>query len=101
MATAANGQRQAILASEVHGIDHVGRPGRAHDERWPLVDHPVVDLAGFVVAVIVRAYQLTPEARRELLHGCFFEGFTQAAVSVVHHSLYSFPRLFRRATMLR
>ena len=49
MATAANGQRQAILAPEVHSIDHVGCAGRTHNERWPLVDHPIVDLAGFVV----------------------------------------------------
>ena len=91
MATAADSERQAILAREVHGIDHVRCPRGAHDERWPLVDHGVVDLAGFVVAVVLRTYQLASEARRELLHSCFFEGFTQAVVSMVHHNLYSFP----------
>src|SRR5215203_7270300 len=98
MATAANGQRQAILACEVHGIYHVGCASRAHDERWPLVDHAVVDLAGFVVAVVIRTYQLAPEARRELLDSRFFEGLAQdhlrVVVLTVHHNLYSFPRLF-------
>jgi hypothetical protein len=63
---AADGQRQAILAREVYGVDHVGRAGRAHDNRRPLIDHAVVDLASFVIAGVLRAYQLAPEAHREL-----------------------------------
>src|SRR5919107_210735 len=100
---AADGQRQAILAREVYGIDHVGRAGRAHDERWPLIDHAVVDLASFVVAIVLRAYKLAPEARRELLDGRFLEGSARGHLRVVvltvHHSMYSFSRLSQRATM--
>src|SRR5215218_69272 len=103
MATAADSQWQAILACEVDGIDHVGCASWAHDERWPLVDHPVIDLAGFVVGVVLQTYQLAPEAHRELLHGRFFEGPARGHVRVVvlavHHNLYSYAGFFRQATM--
>src|SRR5215211_5305431 len=48
----AYGQEHLILASEVHAADDVGHIGAAHYHARALVDHAVVDLAGFIVTWI-------------------------------------------------
>jgi hypothetical protein len=54
---AADGERQVVLARESDGPGHVLGPGAARDQRRPLVDHRVVDLAGLVVVGVLRADQ--------------------------------------------
>jgi hypothetical protein len=46
---AAHGDGKLVLAREADGLDHVGRPGDADDERRPAVDHAVPDAARLVV----------------------------------------------------
>ena len=64
---AADGDEEAVLAGEVDGGDHVGDVRAAGDQRGLAVDHRVVDLAGGVVARVVRADKGTPEARTQRL----------------------------------
>src|SRR5215207_302737 len=51
--------------------DAVGYVGAARYHTRVLVDHGVVGLAGFVVSVVLRAYQLTPQTHPELFDGRF------------------------------
>jgi hypothetical protein len=55
MACAAYGDQEVVRAGEVHRADHVGDAGAADDEVGAPVDHRVVDLAGGIVTVVIRA----------------------------------------------
>ena len=52
VAAAANGGQQIVGARIVHGGDHVRHVDASHDERRPLVDHPVVDHASGLVRLV-------------------------------------------------
>ena len=54
---AADREQQVVLAREPDGPGHVGGAGAARDQRRPLVDHRVVDLAGLVVVGVLGADQ--------------------------------------------
>ena len=62
--------RTATSSPSVHakltGVDDVGRPVAARDEGRPLVDEPVVDVAGVVVTDVVPLQELARERRRDL-----------------------------------
>ena len=77
VASAAHRHHQFILAGEVHRGGDICNAGTAGDQSRSAVYHGVEDGAGCIVAVILRSYQLAAEGGRELLHGCFFEGFAQ------------------------
>ena len=61
--TAVDGDREVLLAREVHGGDDVVRGAAARDQRGLAVDHAVEDLAGVVVLRIARMDQLTRRIR--------------------------------------
>jgi hypothetical protein len=61
VATAANGQEHVVLAGEVHAANNVGHVGAARYYARVLVDHGVVDLAGFAVARITRLDELAAQ----------------------------------------
>jgi hypothetical protein len=67
----ADGQEHLILASKVHAADDVGHIGAAHYHTRALVDHAVVDLAGFIVVWITGLDERPSQARLELLYGRF------------------------------
>src|SRR5215211_6103002 len=67
----ADGQEHLIVAGEVHATDDVGHVGAAHYHARTLVDHGVVDLAGFVIVRITGLDELPSQARLELLYGRF------------------------------
>ena len=52
VAAAADRDEKAMFAPEVHGGDHVGDIDAARNQARPLVDHPVVERARLVVAVV-------------------------------------------------
>jgi hypothetical protein len=87
--SAADGKWQTILACEGHVIDYIRCPCRTYDEHGRL--STIVDRADGVLAVVLWTYQLTPEARHELLNGCLF-GHAYVVISPVHHNL-SFSQL--------
>jgi hypothetical protein len=62
VAAAADGERQPVVAGEADGLRDVVGAGAAGDQRRTLVDHRVVDLAGVVVARVVRSDQGASES---------------------------------------
>ncbi len=64
--TSAHRERQALGARVVHRADHIGDIRAAGDQGRPLVDHPVDELAGLVIAVIGGRQQLPAKAVDEL-----------------------------------
>jgi 3D (Asp-Asp-Asp) domain-containing protein len=66
---AAYGDEQSVLPGKVDGGDDVAGVGAARDQRWMAVDHPVVDLAGLVVASIARLDQFAAESAGEIRDG--------------------------------
>ena len=68
VAAAADGDGKLAVAAEVHGSDHVGGIRAARDQQWPLVDHPVVELAGFLVVGVVATDQGATESFAKLSH---------------------------------
>jgi hypothetical protein len=58
-----------VGAGEVNRVDHVGDASAAGDERRPLVDIGIPDLAGRIVARIAGTEQWAPQAGLEALHG--------------------------------
>src|SRR5215831_11335316 len=52
MAATPHRHQQLVGTGEIDGIDHVGDASAASNERWPLVDIGIPDLAGLVVARI-------------------------------------------------
>src|ERR671914_605396 len=66
VATAAHRQGQVAVAGERDHLRYVVRSGTAGDQGRPLVDHRVVDLAGVLVAGVLRPNQLAGESAAEL-----------------------------------
>jgi hypothetical protein len=67
----AYGQEHLVVAGEVHATDDVGHVGAARYHARTLVDHGVVDLAGFLIVRITGLDELPSQARLELLYGRF------------------------------
>src|SRR5918999_4440616 len=66
VATAAHREGQVAVAGERDHLRYVVRSGTAGDQGRPLVDHRVVDLAGVLVAGVLRPNQLAGESAAEL-----------------------------------
>ncbi len=62
---ALDGEQHLLLACEVHGGDDVGDISHARDEARLLVDHRVVDLAGFLVTGVGRLDQFAAQTGLE------------------------------------
>src|SRR5262249_40849800 len=60
MATAAHRHQQTVGVGKVDRVDHVRDASATGDERRPLVDIGIPDLAGLVVARIAGTEQLAP-----------------------------------------
>jgi len=69
----AYGQEHLVLAGEVHAADDVSHVGAARYHARALVDHAVVDLAGFIVVWITGLVELSTQSPLELIHGRFIE----------------------------
>jgi hypothetical protein len=54
---------------EIDGLDHVGDPSAAGDERGLAVDHAIPDGAGLIVARVARVEQGAAHTRHEALDG--------------------------------
>jgi hypothetical protein len=55
MTAAAHGDRQALLASELEGSEHIGAVEATHDQGRVTVDPAIPDTAGAVVVPVIRA----------------------------------------------
>ena len=66
---AANRHQNILLASGVHGGDHICHVHTARDGSRPLVDHAVVNFPGCIIAPVRRSENLTPELRFQLIDG--------------------------------
>ncbi len=69
--TAPDSDEQTLVASEVHGSDNIRDVHAACDQKRPLVDHAIVQLAGLLVALVTTLDQITAQVRLELLYGFF------------------------------
>ena len=56
-----NGDFEAVLASEIDGVDHIGSASAAGNQGRPLVDEPVVDLSGVLVPDVFGAQDWSRE----------------------------------------
>src|SRR5262245_20329863 len=75
VAAAANGDEQAVVASEVHGADDIRYIGAVRDQARALVDHAVIERTGLVVALIGGLDDLAAQSGLEIgdlcvLHWC-------------------------------
>ena len=76
VAAAVDGQRHALLTSDVDGGDNIICAGATGDERGLAVDHPVEHRAGVVVPGVARFDELTTESgnleacRADVSHAC-------------------------------
>ena len=61
VAAAADGQEQVVVAGERDRLRDVGRARALRDQRRPLVDHGVVDLARLVVVGVFGPDQPSPK----------------------------------------
>jgi hypothetical protein len=57
-----------VIARELHSMNHIDDVGAADDSCWVFVDHPVPDLAGGVIALIVWGDQFATQTGFEVLH---------------------------------
>jgi hypothetical protein len=73
MATAPHGHQKIVIAGKRNRGDDIGHPGAAGDERGPLVDHAIPDLARLLISVIVGEEQLATQVSLQLLHRSFPE----------------------------
>jgi hypothetical protein len=69
VATATDRHQEMVGAGEIDGMDHVGDPSAASDERGLAVDHAVPDGAGLIIACVARTEQWATHAGREPPHG--------------------------------
>ncbi len=67
VAAPAHGERESVLAGEVDGAHHVGHVHAAGNQRGPLVDHAVVDLARRLVARVAGLNELAAQLRLQLI----------------------------------
>src|SRR5690606_23963272 len=65
VAAAADGDELAAVAAEAHRCDNVGYIRAPGNQRRPLVDHAVVELARLVITGVGRLDQLASESRGE------------------------------------
>ena len=70
VAAASDGSEQMTLATEFHCGHHIGYIGAPRDQQRPLVDHAVIDFAGFPVSGIVAPDQLSAQLGFELINLC-------------------------------
>ena len=70
---APDGQQQVIVASEMHGGDHVGDIRAAHDEPGVTVDHAVVDATGLIVIGVLGRDQATTQTAPEISNSSVVE----------------------------
>src|SRR5262245_46390817 len=68
MRTAANGQIYSLVARELDGGHDISDILASHDRTGPPINHPVVNLSGSIVSVIVNRNGLTMNPRAQ-----FFE----------------------------
>src|SRR5882724_694555 len=71
--TAAYGDQQVVVTSEVHGAEDVGHPDGAADQTWPPVDIRVPDLASLVIGGIAGSDEWAAQALLERVEGCCWE----------------------------
>ena len=79
VAATADGDEELVLAGELHGVDHVGRPRAPHDERGTPLMHRVVDRL-VRVSGITGLQHVSANRRAELLE----RGVVDARPSAVH-----------------
>ena len=69
MTAASDGENQVVAARERDRVGHVVRSRALRDQRRPLVDHGVVNLAGPVVVDVIGPDQASAEAGELLASG--------------------------------
>jgi hypothetical protein len=75
VAAPANGDRQFVVAAEVHCGHHVGRVGAARDQQRPFVDHGVVEFASLFIFGVIAPDQRAPKALAEFGDTLVVHGF--------------------------
>ena len=87
--TATDGKRQVVVTGESNGLDHFVRARAASDQRGPLVDHGVEDLARLAVFGVLRSDQRSLESAQLLACGGCRCGDTAHGVLLVRISVTS------------
>jgi hypothetical protein len=58
---APNRNEHSMLTAEIDRSNHVRNVGTAHDQTWPTVDHAIIYLSCFIVALFARLDELASE----------------------------------------
>ncbi|HZU24769.1 MAG TPA: hypothetical protein VFA04_04560 [Bryobacteraceae bacterium] len=69
MAAAAYGHRHAFFTRKVDAVNHISDVGAFHDQRWPAVDHGVIDTASRVVPLVAGPNHGSAQLRNECFNG--------------------------------
>jgi hypothetical protein len=75
VAAPANGDRELVLAAEIHGRDDIADIRTSSDEQRPLVDHGVVKFASLFIFGMAAPDQSAPKALTEFGDGLVVHGF--------------------------
>ena len=74
VAAAANGDRELVVAAEIHRRDDISDVRASGDEQRPLVDHGVVEFSRLIVFRMVAPDNRAAKALRELSNGFVVHG---------------------------
>jgi hypothetical protein len=72
MATTTDRYQKIAGTGEIDGVNYIGYSSAAGDQRRASVDHPVMNLADKVIAIIARLDKLTPQALFEFFDLCLW-----------------------------
>jgi hypothetical protein len=72
VATTTDRYQKIVVTSKIDGINHIGNPSTAGDQRWMSVDHPIMDLANKVIGLAAGAEQFAPQALLEFFDHCLW-----------------------------
>ena len=85
VATAPHRHQQTVGAGALHGIDDVGNPSAAGNQRGPFVDHTVPHRAGGIIAGVAREDEGAAQTSLELLESRFVKNSIRGHDSLISH----------------
>jgi hypothetical protein len=72
VATTTHRYQKIVGTGEIDGVNHIGNPSAAGDQRRVSVDHPIMDLANKVIGLTAGVEQFAPQALLEFFDHCFW-----------------------------
>jgi hypothetical protein len=72
MPTTTDRYQKMVGPGEIDGVNHIGNPNAAGDQRWVSVDHPIMDLANKVIGLAAGVEQFAPQVLLEFFGHCLW-----------------------------